>query len=127
MIPFVASLAYGFIKGLSSSGRDTFNAEQDVYGPVKEEFVYRGAPLWAAPNLPFGSTAVAFAADHVAAELKGNTLDANAIAARFGDVLLGGLLYETAFRRFGIVGAVASHVAHNMAISWGTKARRKIR
>lgn len=127
IFPVIASVAYGFIKGLSSSGRDTFNAEQDLYGPVKEELVYRGAPLWAAPNLPFGSTAVAFAADHVASELKGHTLEASAVAARFGDVLLGGLLYETAFRRFGIVGAAAAHVAHNMAISWGTKARRKIR
>lgn len=130
IVPVLASIAFGFIKGLTQSGREKFHAEQDLYGPVKEEFLYRGAPLWAAPNLPYGSTAVSFAADHVFSEVRQQgaaPLDAREVAGRFGDVLLGGLLYETAFRQFGIVGAAAAHVAHNVAVSWGTKARRKLR
>jgi hypothetical protein len=120
----LASAAYGFLKGLTQVGRERFHAEQDLFGPAKEEFLYRGVPLWAAPNLPYGSTAVTFAADHVMGELKRGSLQPNAAAARFGDVLLGGALYETAFRQFGLLGAIGAHVAHNLAIGWGTRARR---
>lgn len=127
MVPLLAAVAYGFAKGFSQRGRESFHPEQDLFGPLKEELVYRGIPFWTASKLPYGSTAVAFAADHVASELNGNTLAANGAVARFGDVLLGGLLYEVAFRQFGIFGAAASHVAHNLAIGVGSKARRKLR
>ncbi len=125
MIPVLASAALGFIKGLSQAGRESFNPKQDIFGPIKEEFVYRGLPLWAMPNLPYGSTAVTFAADHVLSDLKNGTLSPHAAAARFGDVLLGGTLYESAFRQFGLLGAVAAHVAHNSFIALGARVRAR--
>ncbi len=129
--PFIASLALGFAKGLTAKrNEEPFSLEQNFVGPVKEEFVYRGAPLWLKPNLPFGSTAVIFAADHIRGDYLENVRhnlpppSASEIAARFGDVLLGGLLYESSFRQFGILGAIASHVGHNLAVGWGAKVRR---
>ncbi len=127
----LGALALGFVKGLTGNREEEpFDLEQNFVGPVKEEFIYRGAPLWLKPNLPFGSTAVIFAADHIRGDyvesMKHNLPPPTApqVAARFGDVLLGGLLYESSFRQFGILGAIASHVGHNLAVSWGARVRR---
>ncbi len=129
--PFLASVALGFVKGLTAQrNEEPFHLEQDFMGPIKEELIYRGAPLWLKPNLPFGSTAVIFAADHLRSDyleaVKHNTAPPTSMqtAARFGDVLLGGALYEASFRQFGILGAIGSHVAHNLAVRWGSKVRR---
>jgi len=122
--PVLASAAFGFLKGfLVRGGPRDFDARMDFFGPVKEELVYRGAPLWALPGLPFGTTAVAFAADHVMSDNRNSPMTTREMVARFGDVLLGGCLYESAFRESGIFGAVASHMAHNMACGWGSRAR----
>ncbi len=131
--PLFGAIALGFAKGLTAARGEErpFNLEQDFMGPVKEELIYRGAPLWIKPNLPFGSTAVIFAADHLRSDYlqatKHNlpTPTAPQVAARFGDVLLGGLTYEAAMRGpFGILGAFASHIAHNWAVGLGAKVRR---
>lgn len=123
MWPVFAAVAFGFVKGFSSGGREAFNLETDLWGPAREEAVYRG-PLWLFPKLPYGSTAVVFAADHVVSDMKHDGLtDAGQIAARFGDVLLGGLAYESAMRRHGILAAIASHMAHNLAVAVGSRAR----
>jgi hypothetical protein len=126
MLPVLAAAAYGFVKGLSQQGREAFHPQQDLFGPIKEEFVYRGMPLWAFSGLPYGSTAVTFAADHVMGDLRSGAISPHAAAARFGDVLLGGVLYESAFRQFGFLGAAAAHIVHNMAVSWGTRARKHL-
>ncbi len=132
--PFLASVAFGFIKGLTSSSEEReepFSLEQDFMGPVKEELIYRGTPLWLKPNLPFGSTAAIFAADHLVSDhrmavLEGTpTPSASQIVARLGDTFAGGLMYEMAFRRHGILGAIAAHVGHNWAVGLGAKARRR--
>ncbi len=128
--PFAAAAALGLVKGLTSRERLPFSAEQDVYGPAKEEFAYRGLPLWAKPNLPFGSTAAVFAADHLADDLRrhsreGTTMTPGEVVSRLGDVFLGGLAYETAFKRGGILGAIGAHMAHNVFVSLGSKARNR--
>jgi len=131
--PFLASLAFGFVKGLTSAHDEeepVFSLEQDFLGPVKEEFIYRGVPLWAKPNLPLGSTAVIFAADHLLSDhreaMKHNrpTPTASQVAARLGDTFAGGVAYELAFREYGILGAIACHSFHNLACGLGAKMRK---
>ncbi len=124
--PLLASAAFGFVKGLTSSQQsDGFQVERDFVAPVKEELIYRGGPLWLFPNLPFGATAVVFAADHVIVEMKADPeMTPMELVARFGDVFLGGWLYESAMRGpFGILGAIASHLAHNNAVGLGMRLR----
>lgn len=126
---FLASAAFGFVKGWStpgaSPGDDRFRAEQDFYGPVREELIYRAAPLWAFPNLPFGTTAVTFAAEHIISDSRHGPMGARDVVARFGDVMLGGILYESAMRSSGVLGAIAAHIAHNVAVGFGARARRR--
>lgn len=130
--PLLGAIALGFAKGLTARrDEEPFNLEQNFVGPAKEEFIYRGIPLWLKPNLPFGSTAVIFAADHLRSDyaeaMKHNLPQptASQVAARFGDVLLGGLTYEAAMRGpFGILGAISAHVLHNAGVHWGSKVRR---
>lgn len=125
-----ASFALGFIKGFMSKDQaEGFNAEMDIIGPVKEELLYRGGPLWLFPELPMGATTITFAADHIAHDRR-QALTAGEppptpaqVAARLGDTFLGGLIYEGAFRASGIGAAVVSHVVHNMSIGWGQRLR----
>lgn len=122
--PFLASVAFGFLKGFTSNEQsEGFRAEQDFIGPVKEEFLYRGMPLWMFPNLPVGTTAVTFAVDHVISDARKHAMTPLQMVARLGDVFLGGYLYESAFRGSGIAGAIASHIGHNASISVGQRLR----
>lgn len=124
--PLLGSIAFGLLKGLTSKGDSGGpSIEMDFMGPVREELIYRGAPLWAAPGLPYGLTAVAFATDHIVADNKQHPMTTGQAVARFGDVLLGGMLYESAMRSSGILGAIASHVAHNAAVGAGERFRRR--
>ena len=134
MIPaLLGSLALGLVKGLtsgpSSDEPSDFSLQQDLVGPVTEELIYRGAPLWLWPKIPFGSTAIVIAAAHLeddwlAAQKAGKTLTPGQVLARLGDTFLGGLLYETAMRQSGIGAAVGAHAAHNIAITLGSRMRR---
>lgn len=127
MIPIVAALALGFVKGWSTPGNVGLNLQSDVYGPIKEELIYRGGPLWLFPNLPFGVTALAFAVDHVLDDLKSPSPGTTGeLVGRFGDVLFGGLCYEAAYRRHGIFAAIAAHSAHNAAITLGSNSRTMV-
>lgn len=123
--PFLASVAFGFLKGYVSQNTAVhgFDSRTHFIGPVKEELLYRGVPLWAVPGLPYGATAVTFAVDHCISDYRQAPMSATSLAARFGDVLFGGLAYELAARRSGILGAIASHMAHNFATSLGVRAR----
>ncbi len=120
-------MVLGLVKGLTGDDEGGVSLERDLWGPAKEELFYRGAPLWAFPKLPYGSTAVVFAADHVLDDFKNPEADYSATdaAARFGDVLIGGLLYESAFRSHGIVAAIAAHSVHNLAVGLGARLRGK--
>ena len=125
----LASAVLGFLKGFlepqSAGPSSGFSFETDIWGPAREELIYRAAPLWAFPKLPYGSTAVVFAVDHVLSDFTADkgTLTPTVALARFGDVLLGGLIYERAFRKHGIGLAVGSHSLHNLAVSLGAKLR----
>lgn len=127
MFELAASLVLGFVKGFAGGvTRDessSLSLQRDVLGPLKEEAVYRAGPLWAFPNLPFGSTAVVFAADHALDALKDDGTTPGRLVARFGEVMLGGLLYESAYRRSGYVAAVTAHSLHNAACAWGAALR----
>lgn len=135
MGPWLGSLILGFSKGWAIGNQQEdlrgFDAEKDIYAPVREELIYRAAPLSVFPNLPMGATAVTFAADHVLDMLRAPQgcaphFTAGQLLARFGEVLLGGLMYESAYRSSGVVGAVAAHSLHNLACSWGARARRRL-
>lgn len=125
--PFFGSLVLGFVKGLTSKPGEEqpFNVQMDMIGPMKEEFLYRGAPLWAAPGLPYGTTAVSFAIDHILHDARRGPMTGSQMLSRFGDVLLGGLAYESAFRSSGIIGAIASHSGHNLAVGLGSRLRSR--
>lgn len=96
--------------------------ETDVYGPIKEEALYRG-PLILFPNVPFGTTALIFAVDHVIDDMRTGSPSMGDLFSRFGDVLLGGCAYEYAMRQNGIFAAIGAHSLHNMAVSLGSRAR----
>jgi len=128
MNPIVLAAFHGLAAGLlagpetDSKGRRLKRRPKRAYAnfgaPVVEETIYRALPMAAlGAGLPFGATAAWFAADHVVAERAEHT--AGSAAIRFGDVLLGGLLYESAFRRFGFLGAVGAHALHNIMAGVG--------
>jgi membrane protease YdiL (CAAX protease family) len=125
--PVLLSAAFGFLKGAMSEGELAYPVSKSYafFGaPAIEEAAYRALPFETARAaglaLPGGSTAVAFALDHVLNERNGTPGET---ALRFADVFAGGLLYEIAYKQFGFLGAVLSHVAHNVMISVGKSAR----
>ena len=128
MTPLIASIIFGFIKGLTVEGgseEEDFSWNTDLWGPAKEEFMYRAVPLKLVPKLPYGTTAIFFAADHLMDDYKaGYQLDAKQVLARLGDTFFGGLTYETAFRRHGYLAALACHASHNVAVGLGSRLRR---
>ena len=130
LVPILGSIALGLVKGLTSDGPAlTPNLKTDLWGPINEELLYRG-PLWLFPKLPYGSTAVLFAADHLLDDARAVAVDGDVptaweVVARFGDVFLGGWAYEVAMRESGILAAIAAHLGHNNALSIGTRLRSK--
>ncbi len=116
MNPILTSALFGLAKGLFGPKSDPGPGGLGYVGflgPALEEIVYRGVPHYVTRGrAPMGLSAFGFAADHVRSEehTPGSAL------TRFADVFAGGLLYEQAFKRFGILGAIASHSAHNLAI-----------
>jgi membrane protease YdiL (CAAX protease family) len=122
--PALASIAFGLLKGLTAprgASAPGLRLQQDFLGPLKEEVQYRGVPFNAFGNLPYGSTAAMFAADHLVHDARQTPMTTGQLVARFGDVLLGGLMYETAYRSNGLFGAVAAHSLHNIAVGLGEK------
>lgn len=126
----LAAAVLGLLKGVLDPEPGEFSFERDLWGPTKEELVYRAGPLYLFPKIPYGTTAVVFAADHVLDDIRRQmksdqpALTATDLIARFGDVLLGGLMYESAYRKNGIATAIAAHAVHNMAVGVGSRLRR---
>lgn len=127
MNPVVASALFGFVKGFMSKGKPPDGSVATHFaGPIYEEMAYRALPIAIfGDKLPNGWTALAFAIDHLSGEVQKHHYTTEATVARFADVFLGGVLYERAYRRWGLFGAVASHVLHNIAVNAGSKARGK--
>mgnify|MGYP001584275833 CR=1 FL=1 len=128
MNPILISAFFGFLKGFLHNGELHSDARSrwtvNFAGPVVEETVYRALPLYAfGDRLPHGWTALAFAIDHVSGEVERHHYTPARTVGRFADVLFGGIMYERAFRQWGILGAIAAHCLHNMAVGVGNKAR----
>lgn len=104
MYELLASAAFGFVKGLYSRPS---RAHVSFAGPIIEEVLFRGL-------MSPGAGLAGFVASH-----KPKT------AIRAADVAFGGLLYGSAYRRFGLLGACAAHIAHNVSISLGRSARSR--
>lgn len=99
----LVSAAFGFVKGLyDKRGARTHSS---FAGAVVEEALFRGL-------LPPAAGLAGFVASH-----RPKT------ATRAADVMLGGLLYGSAMKRFGLWGAVGAHLAHNVAIGFGRRVR----
>ena len=127
--PFILSAMFGFLKGTTKPGGPAWGPEgvqANVMAPLLEEAAYRAAPHYLFGGFPMGVTATVFAADHVWAENGRYGLDGTHALMRFADVLLGGLLYESAFRRWGYLGAVASHAVHNVMCGVGSSAAGRL-
>ncbi len=123
MNPILISALFGFFKGLAHPGASRPGRHwlhTGVLAPVVEETLFR-APLGALPGAPYGLTAVPFALEH----LRQEKLQGTHALKRFADVTVGGLLYEHAFRKWGLLGAIAAHAVHNLAIDLGAKAKRR--
>jgi hypothetical protein len=95
-----------------------------------EELAYRALPAVVATatgrSAPKGLGALVFAAHHLMDDQRygvAHTLGGG--LGRFADVFLGGLLYEDAYRSYGVLGAIAAHVTHNLAVQFGTSSSRK--
>lgn len=109
MNPILASALFGLTKGMLREGPPSLPfGKVVVTGPVMEEVLYRAVPKLA--GVPSTVSALGFAVDHVKSEGRSNDL------ARFADVFAGGLLYESAYKQFGLLGAIAAHASHNLAL-----------
>lgn len=126
MNPFVLSALSGFLKGVTFNPPASYRPRGlgDVLErATKEELLYRGALGFFGSRLPAGASAVIFAADHVLNNGEDHSFGSGAV--RFADVFLGGLLYERAYKSHGLFGAVAAHVAHNLAVAAGIGLKRR--
>lgn len=119
MNPIFLSGLFGLAKGLVSHGRGLPSADRShaqFRAPVVEEAVFRKLPfVLFGRALPAGYTAAGFALAHVSDE----QLNGASALTRFADVFAGGLLYENAFKQYGLLGAIAAHAAHNIAVGLG--------
>ncbi len=111
--PILSAAALGFAKRLFMPGpvpKDHRGALHTcVLGPLAEELAFREAPERAGVPAPLASAAFAMA--HFVGEK--NVPTGNAAVFRFADVFTGGMLYTSAYRQMGYLGAVAAHAAHN--------------
>lgn len=130
-----------FLAGLSGFFKGAMYGRPDVRSPgfgnlvtaaAREELTYRALPATVATALgkttPRGLSAFIFAVDHLRDDAaRGVSHSLGGSLGRFADVFLGGLLYEDAYRSHGLLGAVAAHAAHNLAVYAGTAATRQTR
>lgn len=103
MFELVASAAFGFVKGLYDRGP---RRHTSFAGPVIEEVIFRGA-------MSPGAGLAGFVAAHRPKSV-----------ARAADVAVGGLLYTSAYKRFGLLGSIGAHLCHNLCVGLGRAARR---
>lgn len=108
MYELLASAAFGFVKGLYD---DAPSRHVGLAGPVVEEVIFRGL---------MGPTSglAGFVASHKPKSVE-----------RAADVAVGGLLYGSAYSRFGLLGAIGAHLAHNLCVNLGrsTRSHPKVR
>lgn len=121
--PIVLSALFGAAKGAAVPGHVMWGPngfQANVLAPLQEEAIYRAMPAWA--GFPPGLSAFTFAVDHLVSDARRAPLSGRHAIARFADVFAGGLMYESAYRRWGFLGAVAAHAMHNLMVGVGSKA-----
>lgn len=126
--PFLLAALQGLAKGLFANRSTVIDADggYSVFGaPVIEETMYRWAPEQfaeaAGKTMPQGLSAAIFAIDHaVEAADDGDTT--SQVLMRLTDVFLGGLVYEKAFKAYGLLGAIGAHALHNLSTRIAVKA-----
>lgn len=98
---------WGFAKGLVA-GRpmDQIPFGSFISGPVVEEMMFR------APQLHPALSSAAFAAAHLTTDMI--KADPGFSAYRFAEVFAGGLMYDQAFKKWGLFGAIGTHALHNV-------------
>lgn len=112
--PIAMSGAWGLIKGLvagRSTARQHNHFSAYVSGPFMEEAMFR------LPQLSAPISSAAFAAVHLTPDMIRE--DPLFSAFRFGEVFAGGMMYDSAFKRYGFLGAVGAHMLHNVACTLG--------
>jgi len=120
--PIVLAGLHGILGGLvvAKGPQRRRSGYQSFGAPVIEEVLFRGVP--GALGVPGGVSTAAFAGAHAVDDPE------HTDPVRLGDVVLGSLIYQAAFKQFGIVGAIGAHVAHNLAVGLGQSlVRRKKR
>jgi len=127
--PLALAGLFGFVKGLLASHQPTASGphwlHSVVAAPIYEEAIFRMVPLqFSGNNLPVGWTGVPFALEHVIQESK-HGMSTSRMFARFTEVAFGGMLYELAYRKWGLLGAAASHSGHNFGVKLGNRIARK--
>lgn len=123
----LTSIASGLAKGIAFADKQRpHNAgsllHSALLGPVTEELTYRAMPLTAAPHLPRGLTAIPFALAHVSPV--DMVTRPGWSSWRIADAGLGGVIYEAAYRRGGMLAAVAAHGGHNLGVALGASLAR---
>lgn len=114
MNPIAAAGGWGLIKGLVAgrrSLRDHVSLGEFVTGPVIEEMMFR------APQIHPALSSAAFAAVHLTPGMVRD--DPSFSLFRFAEVFAGGLLYDRAYKSYGLTGAVGAHFLHNVACTLG--------
>lgn len=97
----IAAGALGFVKGLYGDKKRPTKRRSSFAGALIEETLFRGV-------LPPAVGLAGFVASHQPRTV-----------GRIADLAVGSLLYGSAMKRFGLLGAVGAHVAHNVALGVG--------
>ena len=120
MNPIALAGLFGLAKGLLMQAQTKSKAHQlaaVTVGPVLEELVFR------APQRDPVLSSAMFAAAHLTPELL--TKAPRFSAYRFAEVFAGGLTYDQAFKKHGLVGAIGAHCLHNALCFLGSRLRGK--
>lgn len=123
MNPIVLAAFHGYMKGYAVGGDVSGGvpaAQSMIVGPISEEMRYRAPLSYVSPGLGDFASAALFAFAH---------FDANEVPQRrtfrMFDAFAGGLIYASAFREYGIVGAIAAHAIHNVMTTAGANQRNR--
>lgn len=114
MNPVALAGIFGFLKGMAAGGpavRRHNHLGAYLMGPILEETAFR------APQMHPALSSAAFAAVHLSPGMLRK--DPEFSAYRFAEVFAGGLIYDAAFKRYGLMGAVGTHCLHNIACTLG--------
>jgi hypothetical protein len=121
--PIILAALHGYAKGYAIGGDASGGlhpTQSMIMGPIREEMSYRGPLSYAAPGFADYASAAAFAFAHF------NAAEPSPMRnMRMLDAFAGGLIYASAFREYGLVGAIAAHALHNVMTTAGANQRNR--